>query len=268
MHDNRILNTGNDLNSRYLAYGDDSQYKDILAYAFIIVDRHRVNRLADSFVSLKKRFRIPDTVPLHCRVLFSGDQRKKFGLNHLNPNDVKSLINRAISIMNRAPVLIRYCFGNLTEWQNAVGKEIELYNRDKNDAMVTPITSDPKGIMSILMQGCFAVAPDGSQGPTASECQIITSQDSTKVRFIGNQRKRADRMYSGFSSIGAPKGQVFRLNPTILKADDEILLQVADIASYICSHATSELERDQFFREQHDRFRYWHRMKFHTQIDS
>lgn len=68
-----------------------------------------------------------------------------------------------------------------------------------------------------------------------------------------------DGMYSGFLDIGAPDGYVFQLQPTILNADNEPMLQLADIVAYVCSHAADKSTENTFFREQRDRFRYWSR---------
>lgn len=92
--------------------------------------------------------------------------------------------------------------------------------------------------------------------------QIFVSEDSTKVEFIGPKRRRADGMYSGFSDIGAQEGYVFQLQPTVVNANIEPMLQLADIAAYVCSHASDESAENSFFREQRGRFRYWSQAVF------
>ena len=82
------------------------------------------------------------------------------------------------------------------------------------------------------------------------------------VKFIGPKRSRADRMYSGFSDIGAPGGSVFQLQPTVVKSCSHPLLQLADIAAYICSHSLDDSNENAFFREQRGRFKYWSRAVF------
>jgi hypothetical protein len=77
------------------------------------------------------------------------------------------------------------------------------------------------------------------------------------VEFIGEQRRRADSLYSGFSDIGAPAGNVFQLQPTVVKTGSEAILQLADVAAYVCSHAFNNSAEGHFFRDQRERFRYW-----------
>ena len=112
------------------------------------------------------------------------------------------------------------------------------------------------------MQSCFAVAPDGSQGPPASQCQIIVSEDRTKIRFMGEGRSRADRWYSGYSDIGAPERSVFQLNPIRATVQNNPMLQIADVFSYVITHALSKYCKDEFFKVQLGRVRYWSRSIF------
>lgn len=161
--------------------------------------------------------------------------------------------------MNQGPVRIRYAVGNLAEFGAAIGNEIEMQHESDGSTIKLSAKLDPKGVLGMLMQACFAVPPDGSQGPPPSHCKIFVSEDSTKVEFIGPKRSRADGMYSGFSDIGAPESHVFHLQPTVVNANNEPMLQLADIAAYVCSHAAEEPAENSFFREQHGRFRYWSR---------
>ncbi|SRR5581483_6298943 len=246
-------------NAGYVAFGDDSQFKNTLAYAFAIVRRARLRAIEGRIGVLKERFRIPKDMPLHCRVLFSGQQRQKAGLGRLTLKDVQSIVARVVTIMNQGPVLVRYSIGDLAEFGVALGNEVEMQHESDGSTVKLPVKKDPKGFLGLLMQACFAVPPDGSQGPPASDCKIVVSEDSTMVEFIGPKRRRADGMYSGFSDIGAPDGRVFQLQPSIVPAAGQPLLQLADIAAYICSHSMDDSPENAFFREQRDRFRYWSR---------
>jgi hypothetical protein len=263
-----ILPAGGDASADYLAFGDDSQFGDTLVYAFVIVHRDRAPQVRTRLSELKQRFRISASENLHCRVLFSGHQRKKAGLGHLSPQDVRSLIAEAVTIINEGPVLIRFAVGGLPEFERALGNQIEMKHESDGSRTRLPVKLDPKGLLSILLQMCFAVAPDGSNGPTASECKIFASEEKTRVEFIGSKRRRADAMYSGFNDIGAPAGNVFQLIPTVVGPASEPLLQLADIAAYICSHSTDESDENSFFREQRTRFLYWSSGVFSTRPPS
>lgn len=251
------IHVGSSNDATYLAFGDDSQFSGVLVYAFVITRRTRVKAIEARIAALKERFRIPKQIAFHCRILFSGHQRQKAGLGHLTPEDVQSIIARSITIMNQNSVLIRYAITDLARFGESMGDEIEMQHESDGSKIRVLVKLDPKGVLGMLMQSCFAVPPDGSQGPSASDCKIFVSEDSTKVEFIGKKRKRADGLYSGFSDIGAPVGNVFQLQPTVAKADREAILQLADIAAYVCSHASDDSAESRFFRDQRKRFRHW-----------
>jgi Protein of unknown function (DUF3800) len=250
---------GSSPEANYLAFGDDSQSGDTLVYAFVIARRTRIRAVEARITALKDRFKIPKHTTLHCRILFSGHQRQKAGLGHLTPEDVQSIVARSITIMNQSSVLVRYPIADLVEFGDSLSNEIEMQHESDGSTIKLPVQLDPKGILGMLMQSCFAVPLDGSHGPSASDCRIFVSEDSTKVEFIGERRRRADALYSGYSDVGAPPGNVFQLQPSVVKADSEPILQLADIAAYVCSHAHDATAEGRFFGEQLSRFRYWSR---------
>jgi len=243
--------------SPYFAFGDDSHCGDIVVFAFVIIPRNQIEVLETKIDLLKQRFKIPKETTLHCRVLFNGHQREKAGLAHLKPAAVQTLISRLVTIMNQSSVHIRWAVQDFARFMQALGSEIEL--RDKTGESVTrlSVNHDPKGLIGMLMNVCFAVAEDGSQGPSASQCKIYVSEDATKCRFLGEDRRRADAQFNGFSDIGAPPGHVFRFHGTVAKAEAHAMFQLADVAAYVCSHAYDDRPERKFFREQISRFRNW-----------
>jgi len=164
--------------------------------------------------------------------------------------------------MNDGPVLVRYAVGNVADFRAAMGTDLEMQHESDGSTTTLPVRVDPKGLLGMLMQACFAVPLDGSQGPPPSQCKIFVSEDSTMVKFIGPKRRRADGMYSGFSDIGAPDNHVFQLQPAIVKASSPPVLQLADIAAYICSNSADYTDENAFFREQRSRLSYWSRAVF------
>lgn len=170
---------------------------------------------------------------------------------------MQSIVARAITILNRDAVQIWFAIESLSKMSASLGNEMELHHESGGPSITLPVKVDAKGILSLLMQVCFAVEANGTQGPAAKDCKIFVSEDSTKVEFIGKGRKRADNMYSGFSDIGAPEGHVFQLQTTVQKADEHALLQLADIVAYVCSHSRDKSEENRFFREQRSRFKSW-----------
>ena len=65
---------GQDINAPFCAFGDDSQYKNLLVYAYAIFRRSNVPKARKVLRKAKKKFRIPKTIPVHCRIMFSGDR--------------------------------------------------------------------------------------------------------------------------------------------------------------------------------------------------
>lgn len=129
----------------YLAYGDDSQFGDVLKYAFAITRSNRIRAVEARIAALKERFKIPKEMALHCRVLFSGQQREKAGIGHLTPEDVRSIVARAITIMNQGRVLIRYAVGNRAEFGAAIGDEFRCSMSPTAQRLSCPRSRTPKG---------------------------------------------------------------------------------------------------------------------------
>ncbi|MEW6068645.1 MAG: hypothetical protein AB1610_10195 [Nitrospirota bacterium] len=256
------VSVGHGEGTRFLAFGDDSQFMNTVVYAFAIVDRSNHRRADRRIRKIKDKFRIAPDIPIHCRILFRKEQREKHGLTHMSDDDARSLVRMAIVEMNKIPVALRYAYMDLSDLDMGAEGKITLKHVSDDSTIDMPVKYDPKGFIGLLMQSCFAVSPDGREGPPASECQIYTSEDSTKISFIGKERKRADKWYSGFSDIGARENTVFGIEPIILKNSASQMLGVADIFAYLCSHAMEKQCRDTFFREQLGKIKYWSRATF------
>jgi hypothetical protein len=214
MEETRTLFVGDNNSAPFLAFGDDSQYGDHLVFAFIILRRERLRRVERSLSDLKDRLRIPRDTKLHCRIMFNDIARQKAGLGHLSHEDARSILTRAIVIMNREKILLRYAKASLSRFKSAFGDEIKLEHKDGNDTIALPITAEPKALLGILANSCFS----HQIGPNAAQCEVFVSQDSTKIGFVGPGRRRADSMYSGYTDIGAPNGSVLQLRPKVIGA--------------------------------------------------
>ena len=132
----------------------------------------------------KKKFRIPKVLPIHCRILFSGDQRRKTGLDHISIVRIKDLITHLIEEMNKVPCLLRYAHCKVPDDGRIFLDVIDVEEKRVRD--------EPKGILGILSGGCFTPTNDAIQAPGIELCEIFASKDSTKIRFIGKGRCRAD----------------------------------------------------------------------------
>jgi hypothetical protein len=235
-----VIVVGTDPTAPFCAYGDESQYGDVLTYALAIFRREQVPKAEQVLEFLRERYVFPPQVPIHCKILFSGDQRRKHGLDHLDPGQVNDLVSKLVYHLNKLPALCRFGRTLLPD------REILVPPDDDFPAL----PSEPKGVMGLLANSCFAVPRDGSHGPTPDQIEIFVSEDKTMIRFMRERRHQAHRGYSGFSDIGSPDGRVFRVEPRIVPGDQwqkHPLLQVADVFGYICSHADPPMERNDFF---------------------
>jgi hypothetical protein len=240
-----------------MAFGDDSQFRNILAYAVIIIPRSRLRQAERKIRELKQRHGIPAEVPLHCRVLFGRDQRAKASIAHLSEDDARSIVSQAVTIINQVNGLLRYATDCLSSVHERIGQQIELTHESDGSKLSLPVNPDPKGFLGMLMQACLNVPPGGKYGPSLRECEVFLSEDPTMVKFIGPRRTRADGLYAGFSDLDAPPDTVFQLQPNLLKTGNAPLLQLVDIAAYICSHAADLSEECTFFRKQLSRVEKW-----------
>lgn len=252
----REITVGDDPNAPCIAYGDDSGYEEILTYAFAIVHRVNLEKTESAIVKIKEDYRIPNNISLHCRILFNLAARQNNNLGYLKDEDIKKMVVDIIDAVNDT-CLLRYAYFSTPLNFNFDRTVITPFqSSDGSTPPNVPIKYDRKGILGLLMQLCFAVPPDGKKGPPSTKCQIFASEDYTKIHFIGPRRSRADHCFKGFSDIGAPLGYAFKLNPVILKSGGAILFQVADIFSYICSHALSKKCKDSFFKDALNQIRY------------
>lgn len=255
---------GQSQSTPFVAFGDDSQYDGVLVFSYVFVPRTRLRRVLRDISGIKRKFQFPIDAAIHCRELFSGQQRSKQGLGHLSQSDVQAIVQHAVTLINQHNVFLRYAFAQTERLSGIFGESnsVELENVLDGSKHLLPAVFGPKGIIGILAQACFASSPDGSQGPIASQCEIYAAADKTKVRFIGNQRQRADSLIPGFSDIGAPEGTVFQIKPTIAGSDFSPIFELADLAAYMCSHAIHGNGKQPFFHEALSRVKYWARSEF------
>ena len=235
-----VISIGRNPDARFCVYGDESRFRTVLVFAFAVFHRQNLEHAHSILTAIRREYRIPPTTPIHCRVLYNSDARKKHGVDHLDQPTVDALIAALVGQLKDVPVACRFAWTALPDRDPLVNST--------DPSWILP--SEPKGVIGLLMQACFAVAADGGEGPAASESEVFVSADPTKIRFLGDKRYQAHRGYGGFSDVDSPPGQVFDIRPHIVTANrwkEQPLLQVADVLAYICSHADPLLNRDDFF---------------------
>ena len=241
-----MTEVGRNPHAPFCAFGDDSAYRDVLVYAYAVFHRRNVAKAEKIVTDLKTKFRIPEDCYLHCRVLFSGQQRRKQKLDHLSIRQVKRLISLVIGEMNKVPCLLRYAYCKYHESGKIFLDVIDKESRQVRD--------EPKGILGLLSQNCFTPVRNQPHVPGPEQCEIYASVDKTKIKFIGKGRQRADKYSSGMSFVKGPNNQKVKLKPHI---EDHRLQEIADVYAYICSHALSSKCKDDFFKKQLKRVKFF-----------
>ncbi len=79
---NKIISIGSEHNE-YLAFGDDSQFKDTLAYSFIVIHSDKLEFVQSRIKRIKKIYGIPEHVIYfrNCSFLFNFF-KKFFSITH------------------------------------------------------------------------------------------------------------------------------------------------------------------------------------------
>jgi hypothetical protein len=70
------------------AFGDESCGLKFVSYGLVCLPQHRREDAEQMISAVKKEFGGPSSSRLHCRELFSGQNRPKTAWKHLSPNDV------------------------------------------------------------------------------------------------------------------------------------------------------------------------------------
>ena len=250
--DNNIIQACDGTNLPYCAYGDESKYKDLVVYAFVVFPREKVKEAEGHLNFYRKQYNFPPDEPIHCSVLLHESSRAKKGLSHLSHNDVRDLIRKILFRMKKLNAFCRFAYFKHNNEQKYLVEEFQWNssNGEETQDKCPPLKNDPKLIQMFLRNICLTPAPNIPPGHLW-ECFI--SEEKTLIEGIGGKKHRA---HSGnfFSDIHAPESSVFQFAPNVLK--DHPLLQVADICAYMCSHASVDMSGNDFFTKELSLFPY------------
>lgn len=247
--DSNIIQIGTQNSAKYLAFGDDFHKDNTLVYAFVIIKFDAIPEVEHRISKLKEVYGIPPHIALHCRMLFSGDARRKAGINHLSKEKLQSIIRRIVKIINQTPIFLRYAYCNLSTLEKHFkenNNEIELHDREFKTTMKTSITPSPKGLLGLLGHMSLSAPPGNKLIPSVDQCKIVVSEDKSRTKFMGKQERQAHNWLKGFSDINAPNNKVFQIDPIIKKSNDSAMLQIADVAAYMCGQVINKSDRYNF----------------------
>ncbi|MCO5411105.1 hypothetical protein [Ralstonia mojiangensis] len=262
MTDN-IITVGRNPETKYVAFGDDCHFNDICGYAYVVVKRSRISWTLRELNRIKDEFGIPRTTPLHCRVLFSADQRRSAKLDHLDDTQARSIVIKCLLLLNNVCAHVRFANGSLGAYAAAMGDSIEMRNQAGDIEVVLPVHTSPKALLSLLAQIALMVPASDRKFARAEEWELVISQDATKIKSIGNGKRQVHNLMSGgFSSIGAPQGQFHQFVPHVSTEAAHPLLQLADVAVYSLTHALDVSEKTRFWRTQLPTIRLLHQVPY------
>ena len=144
----KTIPIGTDSHTKFLAFGDDSHFRNILVYAFAIIHRGNLRKAETQIKGLKEKWRIPMSVPIHSYKLFHADGRRKAGIGSLSGEDARRFVHDLFSVLNEVPVALRYSYydfeapGALKQGQTL---DLELEHISGGKSATTPFKIDPKG---------------------------------------------------------------------------------------------------------------------------
>ncbi|MCR8931102.1 MULTISPECIES: hypothetical protein [Pseudomonas] len=239
----QVKYVGGEKGSYLMAFGDDSAYKGVLCFAYIIFVRTKLKRIQRQIRELKVRFKIPLSTALHCRVLNSGQQRLKSGLGHLTESDIQSIYSSLVYILNYNSVRVKYAHGVENDVKQNFDGPFE--NFSQNGAPF-PVQYDPKGMLGLLAQICFVDAK-AVLGVGVDDIEIYLASDQTKVKFLGHAKRQAHHWAHGMIDVGASSGLVVRVKPEIGDGGYPELLELADFVAYTACHAVLGKESEPFY---------------------
>lgn len=231
--EDNTIHIGNPVEPRLCLYGDDSAFETTSAYAFVIFEQAKTQAASDSLRAIKKRYEIPETVPLHMRILFSGHARSKLGLT-ISREKIQGLLHDVVNEMNNLSFFLHgsYYRGPLPE------------SPETDDAPDFRVTWSIKAMQSLLAKD--ALIRINFRDYKYSDMRIIVAEDPTRLPFLGKQRRQAHG-WAGGSDIGAPQGFVFHFSPLVRSPSTEPLLQLADLFVYAIAHALEPANRNPTF---------------------
>lgn len=229
---------GSSREAEWVAYGDDSEYSGTLVYAFLMFKRTKIKAIVREFYELKSRFKFSVDTKLHCRTLLNGRHRVKAGLEHLSRDDIDSIFNTVVTIINRHGGLVRFAYAFRDKVEATFSGPLVFESVvDGEPSIELGAVYNNKGVLGFLAQACFANRPDGRDGPSPGACEIFISPDKTMVGFIGSGERQAHYLASGFVDNSPAGGGVSQVVPVIGGDYFPELYEVADVVAYICVHA-------------------------------
>jgi len=258
-----ITEAGQNSNSPFIAYGDDSAYEEILIYGFIICKRSQASKLENEIINIKKEFEIPDKIPIHMKSLLSGQYRKKKNISNFGRSRQPLFFRKVVNILNKNRCIVRYCY-------TVIPDSGKIFPKDSPDEKI-PLIENHKATVHQMASACFTpYVEHGKLVFTAKDFEVFLSHDSTKVKFSPiSPRKQAHFLSELLIPTTNPPrpGTYIRLRPNIQLMKNNIFLQFADAVVYMLAHALSKNCKEDIFRYHANRIKAYIRHTLVTEIN-
>lgn len=222
---------GRSSDAPYCAFGDDSAFSNVLVYSFVVVARERRTALEEEISIAKSTAGIPDQIPIHLNRFFNEHTRRK---DEIESVDIPQFLNRIIDVMNEIGTAVFYNFAIIPPSGSFYPDDFEIGGQK--------IHEDHKSTLHQMAASCFVPFVEiNDKLLSAKDFEVYVSQDSTKVRTVGKQRRQAHNMAKVAIPTTNPivPGSYVRLSPYFVLNRDFVLCQLADCISYCLSHSYS-----------------------------
>ncbi len=217
------------------AYGDESAGTGFVAYGTLLLPTESREAVETQIAKLKIEYGASAADYLHCRVLFSGDARRKSAWSNLALNDVFDLYSELVTIVKPALTRIIVTIANKAELPDKIpGGQWE----PADSSFVGPMNWSSgwpfrdKQIASFCAQGTMIPI---SKWPGLEAVTFWPDPDSSVVEFAGGRRKFS-RMISGFIDHGTGR-EPDKIEVSYQSSGKPALLQAADLVAYVAQRS-------------------------------
>lgn len=199
-------------------FGDESPFNNAIAYGIVVVPVAAVPDVEHSILALKERMGVPGDTEIHCNVLFNDSAKSKTVWAIHSEHEIEQLLSEIAVVAKRLRVFFRVGLIDKRQWPKVLPADGEFPK--------CPL--DDKQLCGLAFQAAVAPLEESVGIPNV---RLWVDYDHTKIPWFGKKRQ-AYRNYRSWSGISKQW-----LEPQPKPNQKPPLLQLADIVSYVSSHA-------------------------------
>lgn len=219
------------------AYADESITPDIIVCAAAVFPIAHVPVAETHLASMKEALGVSPTTPVHCRILFNGNERKRHPeWKKVSPDNLNAAITglcKALVVIGHRPIAF-------------VSKPISVGMPPAPNGNTKGTILDAKGLAAFGFQAInFHLTKLYGQGAT----KLWIDPDTTRIQWL-NGKAQANSTRSTFMDLG-PNIEPPKSEPIIETVSNPPLLEIADLYSYItCKmHTASGGWKNRWFQD-------------------